>query len=700
MKRLLFCFVLFVMNQSISGQVSRQMVFAGPLSYNKRIKDSIDLCNKKALHFFLTENETDKVKQYARHAMDISQKENINYGVIRSPGLIAAALAETGKADSAMIIMQKLTKKVRKTPNNLTKAWHNAFWGLICFRINKYKQANNYTALALELFNHLNDPTGLAFSYRIQARIFLSLGDYEKAIELLNTSNSWYAKTPYEKSIYINQKFIGRAFILFGKPERAIEYYISSLSGLKTTQDVQEVCYVYTTIADYYIRKNEFEKAKKYQDSCMLMAKKHQYKTLIALSYNNFGEIQFYSGQIRQALKNYQKALDQYKENNDFRSQIVTGYNIARAYMDISKYNTAGQFCEYSLNLAKKQRRKHYIRLHYQLLSRIYEQKEDYREAYRYLHMAKSYNDSILNIRSIEKVALMEIKYETEKKEREIEKLLFKNILNTKEIQKQRQQKTALIFAFISVVGIIVFIFIQRRKKQLLRQELKISRAEIEARKQTRQTIADELHDDVGSALFGLKLNLEAHQFANKKITSELIHQTITQISRIYEKARSIAKQMRSPIADDVPVYSKIGDYIRDLQQGQSFNIDYTCHPPDLKNFRPAPYIEHELFLIVKEGLTNAVRHANPTNINVNCRLSRSRLNLLVKDDGKGFEKNAVQYGSGLKSMKNRIKEIKGRLQINSSPDDGTTISIEAPLHDRKFFNLKNLWKPNKKSRY
>jgi signal transduction histidine kinase len=88
--------------------------------------------------------------------------------------------------------------------------------------------------------------------------------------------------------------------------------------------------------------------------------------------------------------------------------------------------------------------------------------------------------------------------------------------------------------------------------------------------------------------------------------------------------------------------------------------------------------VRHYIFLIVKETLNNIVRHAQCTRVNIRVEQTPTALTLTIEDDGRGFVA-APGRGNGLNNMRQRMTEIGGAFNIESTPGHGTRVSLEIP---------------------
>ena len=90
--------------------------------------------------------------------------------------------------------------------------------------------------------------------------------------------------------------------------------------------------------------------------------------------------------------------------------------------------------------------------------------------------------------------------------------------------------------------------------------------------------------------------------------------------------------------------------------------------------------VRHHLFLAVKEALNNGVRHGGAAEIEFRVRLFEDRLQISISDDGNGFDLSGRSNGNGLLNLRNRLENIRGRCDIESSPGAGTVVCLQLPL--------------------
>jgi signal transduction histidine kinase len=104
--------------------------------------------------------------------------------------------------------------------------------------------------------------------------------------------------------------------------------------------------------------------------------------------------------------------------------------------------------------------------------------------------------------------------------------------------------------------------------------------------------------------------------------------------------------------------------------------------PHDLPARPLPPDVRHNIFLIVKEALTNALKHAAASEVRVQAKVPANTLEILVQDDGKGFDSASLAESTrnGLGNMRRRAEAIGGRLELQSAPGQGTSVKLSVNL--------------------
>jgi len=194
--------------------------------------------------------------------------------------------------------------------------------------------------------------------------------------------------------------------------------------------------------------------------------------------------------------------------------------------------------------------------------------------------------------------------------------------------------------------------------------------------------IAREIHDELGQALTGLKMDLTwlgGRLPADQKPLLKKIKSMFRLIDETIRSVRKIASGLRPDLLDEVGLAAAIGWQARDFQLRTGIRCNVNL-PPDSDGLDQER--STAVFRIFQEVLTNVARHANATRVDVFMRQDADTLTLEVQDNGRGISA-AEMRGSkslGLLGMRERVLLFSGKLDINGSRGRGTQVTVSLPL--------------------
>lgn len=201
-----------------------------------------------------------------------------------------------------------------------------------------------------------------------------------------------------------------------------------------------------------------------------------------------------------------------------------------------------------------------------------------------------------------------------------------------------------------------------------------------------RRVIARELHDSAGQALTAVRINLQliAQLTAPEPGGAEskvgrLAAKTLTIADATLEEIRRAVGMLGPAILDDVGLTAAIERLCDDF--GDRDDVTITCSV-DVPEDGLSPALESVCYRVAQEALTNAARHANASEVQVDLRVEDDRILLEVRDNGRGFVPGTRPEGPGgrgLVGMRERVELLGGTLRIDSAPGEGTAVRVDLP---------------------
>jgi signal transduction histidine kinase len=221
----------------------------------------------------------------------------------------------------------------------------------------------------------------------------------------------------------------------------------------------------------------------------------------------------------------------------------------------------------------------------------------------------------------------------------------------------------------LAVTFFIYFFGTIRVKSQLEIEKLKLK-------------IASDLHDNIGAGLTEISILSEVAERSEGQ-SSSIVKKDLQKIS---ETARLLVDSMSDIVWVVNPQRDSLHDLIVKLKDsyneffssiGISFQVNNIEKSDDIK--LPMEY-KQNLLLMFKEAINNAIKHSGCKKIILEAFYQNNEIKIILKDDGQGFDYNAVKFGNGIKNMESRAKKLKGELIFKSNHTDGTIIEFSGKI--------------------
>jgi signal transduction histidine kinase len=251
----------------------------------------------------------------------------------------------------------------------------------------------------------------------------------------------------------------------------------------------------------------------------------------------------------------------------------------------------------------------------------------------------------------------------------------------------------AAILLIILIIG-IAFFLMQKKKAKLevetkyltelakTAEELRIERsmrltAMIDGQENERQRISREIHDGLGQYLLAMKVKLENAIISRNVENDKSLEELKSLFIRTIEEVKRISDNLIPVILDEFGISTALKNLCDDIAGDNNIKIEFVSFGvPANIDYKIQTY----LYRIAQEGLSNIIKHSKASEANVQLLGNADQVNLVIEDDGSGFDVKGKTKGNGLNNMKERAAILNGTVEIISKPGEGTTIAIKIPL--------------------
>lgn len=583
----------------------------------------------------------------------------------------------------------------------------------------------------------------------VTAEIYYTLGsikeknnEYASALELYQKSVQLYEKEKEPESaglVYVN---IANVYFYMGEIEQAIQYSHKAIQSRKRVKDYENLCVQLSNLARIYNHTHQPDSAIYYYKESNRFAQNSKKPETKFISLVDLAMAYHTQKDRPNALKYMEEAIAYGKQMN--RHQLYRYTRVAGMFAgytgDEEKMNC---YYEESYQQALEAKDKGALRDWFGSQNFYYANvKNDPATAYKYLENFHAYKDSILNETSKKNFHELEVKYETEKKEAEIERLAIDAKIKNLEIEKQnallrgnlieaeqKQKEIEILVKTKEINDLKIsqqneFLKMSEAQIKALEQQKTIAEQENELKEQQiqnqnltrnlgialfgivlisiafvvnrillkkkieqknliireRNRISSELHDEVGSTLTAI--NLISHS-AIKGLNQEE-SKTKFQIEKIKENTQSVMENISDIVWSMNPDNDNFRQIIVRMKEFavnilENNKIDYQFEMDEsLNEVKFPPEKRRDFYLIFKEALNNLSKYSQADFAKISIQKNANEIHMKIEDNGKGFNLNSAKLGNGLKNMKMRTENHKGKFEISSN-ENGTQIHVSFP---------------------
>ncbi|HWR32411.1 MAG TPA: sensor histidine kinase [Chitinophagaceae bacterium] len=476
---------------------------------------------------------------------------------------------------------------------------------------------------------------------------------------------------------------------------RALEFGNKAIALAEKIGDNYSLVNGLVNLSTTYGHLGQHEKEYELLERALPLAKKNEDLDQIATAYHNMGDYYFKKNEFSSALEKYLQSLSYVKQmgNKYHLCEICTV--LAMAYHKLNQDGKAMQFILQAEQLADEVGVRTKLKEIYLTRAEIEQKAGNYKLAAAYYSKTLILSDSLFKTETSEKVAEVEAQYQNEKKQKEIVQLEKDKQIQSLSIKEKSTLNYFLIgsLAALLILGFLVYRNLRNRqllaKQQDELQQQRIRELEkdkqlvavdsmLKGQEEERSRLAKDLHDGLGGLLSGVKFSL-SNMKDNLFITPDnmaVFERSLDMLDTSIRELRRVAHNMMPELLTKFGLDEALKEYCNTINATKLLTVKYQSHGMETRIDKSVEII---VYRIIQELLNNTLKHAAATEAFVQVIREDSRLNIVVEDNGKGFDATLPENnkGAGWANIRSRVEYLKGRLDVHSEQGKGTLVNIE-----------------------
>ncbi|MCC7503435.1 MAG: tetratricopeptide repeat protein [Flavobacteriales bacterium] len=417
----------------------------------------------------------------------------------------------------------------------------------------------------------------------------------------------------------------------------------------------------------------------------------------LAIQLHNEAGVLMARNEVRQAMPMYHEALSIREQAGEKKAIASSLTGLGSAYLRLGNTTEARRLFHRALHLGREVGARSEMMQALQDLAMVHAKLNDGDSTYWYYERYSTIRDSVFNADLNGRLADMETRYGTERKEREIQRQradITAKSLELAELDRRAERRRFWLAIALGGIGVVLLaallvLQVQRRRAReardsaLLTERERGMKALMEATEAERGRIARELHDGIGQQLTGLKFRIEdiaSRLSAAASDESARMKEVLSIADDAGHDVREIAHSMMPRALGTLGLAPAIHDMLQKAFGAGPVKCTLEHHGMET---RVDPSVEVGIYRIAQELVGNILKHAKAREVSVQLLRNKGHVVMIVEDDGVGFDTQDVSdhaSGMGLSGMQDRARVLHGTLQIESAPGRGTITTLRMPV--------------------
>ena len=631
----------------ILGKVSAQTVMnldSLLMLYNKSDMDTTRVLLLINIGQQYEGSNPEDAKKYYEEAGALSEELNYsNYGYI---------LNMQGDYDASLELNLKSINVSKEIGDSLALAKCLFNTGTSYQLLNNYESAVSYYLRGKRIFEKLNNDVLTARASDILQTVYQKLKRFDKAIELGEEAIELSRKNNLDFDLSNALNNISISYIALNQPSKAIKVLDEALLISRKTDNKYLEVSIHLNFAQAWEKKLLFDAMEQHALEARKLAVELGDVQSEGIAISQLSTVALYRNELKKANELAALSNDIFRENDMKREQLTS----------------LGILSNTSLALG------------------------NIREYMRYKEQENTLSEQVLNENLQHKIIELEKKYENELKEEKIALLESKSQHQQLKIANKNILNIVLL-SLVCILILLVVLFVKNYKQKLILRQKRITELEIQQQlmateavltgeEKERVRVAKDLHDGLGGLLSGIKFsfqNMKGNLTIPKENENEF-EKGMKMLDTSIDEIRRIAHNMMPETLVKFGLDTALEDFCSNINQTGNTHVTYQSI--GMKDYTIEQSKAINIYRIVQELVYNSLKHAQAKSVIVQLIKNEDNLSLTVEDDGIGFDPKSIENNKGIgwSNIYTRINFLKGKLDLQSIPENGTSVQLTFEL--------------------
>jgi two-component system NarL family sensor kinase len=546
----------------------------------------------------------------------------------------------------------------------------------------RFDSALLYNRMTLDLARQQNDSFNIGAAYFNMGTAYRFLHDLDSALYYSLEAARLLENKGYYHIESVLYDGLQSVYMTLMQYEKAIQYGEKAVSISRNMNDRQNLVAALNNLGLSYLEVNREADAKKAYQEGLETASQIGNRALEAMLLNNLSEIAIREGNYDSILSYANRSIQIASELEDGGTRMYANMALAAYYVYTKAFHQAEKKATEALQIAEKLNLPDGKIGALGLLSKIAFATGQFKKGFNYDLQKSRLETEVFNESVKQREAGWRIRLETENKDTQLK-------LQAAALQRKSIFNFLLAGAVVTVLLISILSYRTYRQKQKLQQQriheletekkLAATEAVLKGEEQERTRLAKDLHDGLGGMLSGIKHTMNAMK-GNLIMTpdnAQAFERSMEMLDSSIQEMRRVAHNLMPEALVKFGLDKALKDFCNDINQSGALKVAYQSI--GLQNETIDHTAAINIYRIVQELLHNTLKHATATTAIVQVSKSGNRFSVTVEDDGKGFDTSILTAarGIGWNNIQSRVNLLKGKLDVQSAPGQGTSVHIE-----------------------